>query len=147
MCGARHEAAIELRDQFIAVLGHDLRNPLATLSLIGELMARRTSEPDLAKTAQLIRSTTRRMGHLIGDVMDFTRARIDGKLDLSFGDIDDIEVALGDVVSDIGASIESDPAGHPRSRTEGPSRFHPPGRMEPGSSFASRHPQAAALWP
>ncbi|WP_077001193.1 GAF domain-containing sensor histidine kinase [Variovorax sp. KK3] len=119
------EEAIELRDQFIAVLGHDLRNPLATLSLIGELMARRTSEPEAAKTAQLIRSTTKRMGHLIGDVMDFAQARIGGKLDLAFKEIADLEVALSDVISEVASA-------NPTRRIEGNIRVPGPVRGNRG---------------
>ena len=38
----------ELRDQFIAVLGHDLRNPLASMRAISEVMLRR-QDPDMVK--------------------------------------------------------------------------------------------------
>lgn len=39
-------AAGELREQFIAILGHDLRNPLQAVAAIGELLESRLADPD-----------------------------------------------------------------------------------------------------
>ena len=52
-------ATAELREQFIAVLGHDLRNPLASVSALGELLVRRSAEPEIAKAGERIRSHAR----------------------------------------------------------------------------------------
>ncbi|MEJ8852771.1 GAF domain-containing sensor histidine kinase, partial [Variovorax rhizosphaerae] len=94
-------ATVQLRDQFIAVLGHALRNPLASLSATGEILARRSSDPEVLRAAQRIRSTTSRMANLISDVMDFARGRIDGGLDAAFGNIGDLGDAFADVVSEL----------------------------------------------
>lgn len=93
-------ATAELRDQFIAVLGHDLRNPLATLSAIGEVLLRKSPDPEVKRAAERIRSTTRRMTSLIEDVMDFARGRMGDGLDASFTDILDLGAALDDVVAE-----------------------------------------------
>ena len=98
------EATAELRDQFIAVLGHDLRNPLQTLSAIGEIFARKGDDPDVKRAAERIRTTTRRMAALIEDVMDFARGRMGDGLDSNFEDIPDLGVALGDVVAEMQAA-------------------------------------------
>ncbi|MDP9902356.1 GAF domain-containing sensor histidine kinase [Variovorax ginsengisoli] len=98
------EATAELRDQFIAVLGHDLRNPLATLSAIGEIFSRKSSDPEVMRAAQRIRTTTRRMAALIEDVMDFARGRMGNGLGLTFENIPDLGVALDDVVAEIRAA-------------------------------------------
>ena len=45
-------AAAELREQFIAVLGHDLRNPLAAVSASAELLVRRAQEPESVSIAR-----------------------------------------------------------------------------------------------
>jgi signal transduction histidine kinase len=65
----------ELREQFIAVLGHDLRNPLAAVATAGEILARRSDTKD-QKLGERLRSSTRRMGELIDNVLDFARARL-----------------------------------------------------------------------
>lgn len=98
------QATADLRDHFIAVLGHDLRNPLATLSAIGELLSRQSGDPSVKRSADRIRATTKRMAALIEDVMDFARGRVGDKLDLSFQQIDDLSVALDDVVAEIQAA-------------------------------------------
>lgn len=90
----------ELRDQFMAVLGHDLRNPLASLSATGEILVRRSDEPDVRTAVARIRSATKRMSGLISDVMDFARGRMGGGLDASFASIHDFEDALGDVIGE-----------------------------------------------
>ncbi|CAG4887247.1 histidine kinase dimerization/phospho-acceptor domain-containing protein [Paraburkholderia saeva] len=69
-------ATSDLREQFIAVLGHDLRNPLAAVGATAELLARRTDDRSLATLGQRLLSTTRRMSQLIDDVMDFARGRL-----------------------------------------------------------------------
>ena len=66
----------EAREQFIAVLGHDLRNPLSAIALGAELLAD-LPEPYKRTAGQIARSA-RRMEIMIRDVMDFTRGRLGG---------------------------------------------------------------------
>lgn len=94
-------ATAELRDQFIAVLGHDLRNPLSTLNALGELFYRKASDPDIKQAAERIRTTTRRMGLLIEDVMDFARGRMGEGIDVSLSEVSDLGLALNDVVAEM----------------------------------------------
>jgi signal transduction histidine kinase len=70
--------AAELREQFIAVLGHDLRSPLASIDAGARLMAR-TSRDDRTKAiAGLIERGVSRMAGLIDNVLDFSRGRLGG---------------------------------------------------------------------
>ena len=64
-----------LREQFIAVLGHDLRNPLAAVATTAEILVRRPGEQD-RKLGVRLQSSTRRMSGLIDNVLDFARARL-----------------------------------------------------------------------
>lgn len=66
----------EAREQFIAVLGHDLRNPLSAIALGSELLAD-LPEPHKRTAGQIARSA-RRIEIMIRDVMDFTRGRLGG---------------------------------------------------------------------
>jgi sigma-B regulation protein RsbU (phosphoserine phosphatase) len=65
-----------LREQFIAVLGHDLRNPLQAViggaSVISKFGA---SEQDI-NIAKLMHRSALRMSELIDNIMDFARARL-----------------------------------------------------------------------
>ena len=75
---------VKVREQFIAVLGHDLRNPLGAIKSGVALLKRSSlSERDL-KLLNTIDRSSFRMQELITNVMDFARVRLgEGiKLDL-----------------------------------------------------------------
>jgi len=72
----------ELREQFIAVLGHDLRNPLAAIDSGVRLLLRGTRDEKTIGVLTLMQSTTKRMGGLIDDVLDFARGRLGGGIAL-----------------------------------------------------------------
>lgn len=66
----------ELRDQFIAVLGHDLRNPLASIDA-GMRLLRRTPLDDRAtRVVGQVQASVARMAGLINNVLDFARGRL-----------------------------------------------------------------------
>lgn len=94
-------ATAEMREQFIAVLGHDLRNPLSSLSMLGELFARRKSEPEIAKAGEQIRTTTRRMAGLIDDVLDFARGRVGAGFEVTKTPVTNLGVSLAEVVLEL----------------------------------------------
>jgi signal transduction histidine kinase len=90
-----------LREQFIAVLGHDLRNPLSAVSAMADMLLLRRSEPDLLKIGQRLKSTTLRMARLIDDVLDFARGRLGSGIGVSIDDVDDLAAALRAVVAEV----------------------------------------------
>jgi signal transduction histidine kinase len=94
----------ELREQFIAVLGHDLRNPLSAVGAAAELLARRESEPDLVRLGARLKASTRRMSALIDDVLDFARVRLGAGMSLSIREADFLASALKDVVEEVRAA-------------------------------------------
>lgn len=66
----------ELREQFIAVLGHDLRNPLSAVANSAELLLRAPLDPTTLRLASVIKNSSYRMSGLITNVLDFTRGRL-----------------------------------------------------------------------
>lgn len=90
----------ELREQFIAVLGHDLRNPLNVVATNIQLLAAASQEPDTREIAQRIERSVHRMSALIDDVLDFARGRLGGGLDVRFEEVHDVGQALLDVVDE-----------------------------------------------
>ncbi len=94
-------AAAELREQFIAVLGHDLRNPLQAVSASGELLERRLTEPTLINVAARIRTNVKRMMALIDDLADFTRARLGGGIGVRVDEPVDCTAGLEAVVREL----------------------------------------------
>lgn len=94
-------AAGELREQFIAILGHDLRNPLQAVYATADLLERRLSDAPLAAMAGRIKVNVRRMSSLIDDILDFARARLGGGIGIHLKDAGDIEGALVGVVEEL----------------------------------------------
>ena len=74
--------ASELREQFIAVLGHDLRNPLASIGGGLELLARQPLNDKGRGVLRLMTAAAQRMSGLIDNVLDFARGRLGGGLGL-----------------------------------------------------------------
>ena len=71
----------ELREQFIAVLGHDLRNPVASIDAGTRILLQSTLDGKSRKIIALMQGSVVRMRGLIANVMDFARARLaDGLL-------------------------------------------------------------------
>jgi signal transduction histidine kinase len=74
--------AAELREQFIAVLGHDLRNPLASIQAGGRLLAKTPLDARAVALVGAMQASVNRMAGLIDNVMDFARARLGGGFEI-----------------------------------------------------------------
>lgn len=94
-------AAGQLREQFIAILGHDLRNPLQAIFASSDLLARRVEQPALAHMAARIKTNARRMSSLIDDVLDFARARLGGGIGIELTEVENIGHGLATVVQEL----------------------------------------------
>ncbi|HEY2713419.1 MAG TPA: ATP-binding protein [Chthoniobacterales bacterium] len=72
------------KDQFLALLSHELRNPLSpVIAMVGELEARASESADLRQPLEVIRRNVELEARLIDDLLDVTRIA-KGKLQLSF---------------------------------------------------------------
>lgn len=76
-----------LREQFIAVLGHDLRNPLGGILMASHLLAENPEGEMRDTLLELVRDSAERMQRLIDDVMDFARGRLGGGMSMDFREI------------------------------------------------------------
>jgi signal transduction histidine kinase len=91
----------DLREQFVAVLGHDLRNPLASIGA-GARLLRKEGLSDRAKAiVGLVEQSVGRMAGLIDNVMDLTRARLGGGLQLNRREHRDLALVLEQVVDEL----------------------------------------------
>ena len=92
-------AVATLREQFIAVLGHDLRNPLQAVSAGTRAMVR---HPERASelAAQVGKSVVRMAG-LIDNVTDFARGRLGGGLKLRLGRETRLAESLDQVIDEL----------------------------------------------
>lgn len=100
----------ELREQFIAVLGHDLRNPLASIAAGARLMLKAKTPEDALRLEAMMQSSVGRMAKMIESVMDLARGRLGGGISLSKA-ITAVEPVLDQVVAELVAA-------HPEQRIE-----------------------------
>jgi signal transduction histidine kinase len=77
---ASERSDAELRKQFIAVLGHDLRNPLASIQAGVKLVRKAKSLEQAAELYELMQESILRMAKLVDNVLDFARGRLGGGL-------------------------------------------------------------------
>ena len=72
-------AVAEVRELFIGVLGHDLRNPLSSIGISAALLLRRGHlDPQDALTVSRIIRSSQQMGRRITQLFELTRARLGG---------------------------------------------------------------------
>ena len=88
----------EEREQFIGILGHDLRNPLGTI-LAGAELLNHLPERE-ARVVERITHSAHRMEALICDVLDMTRGRLGGGIPVRFASCD-VGRACADVVDEM----------------------------------------------
>jgi phosphoserine phosphatase RsbU/P len=92
-----HRQDAELREQFIAVLGHDLRNPLASISAGMRLLQRSKLDDRAEVVITTMQKSIGRMASLIDNVLDFARGRLGGGITLELSK-QPLEPALQQVV-------------------------------------------------
>jgi len=89
-----------LREQFIAVLGHDLRNPLAAIDSGMQVLLKTPLNDKGMRIVETMRNSTARMAELIDNVMDFARGRLGGGLTLDRDAAEPVEPMLRQVVAE-----------------------------------------------
>ncbi|MDQ3389575.1 MAG: sensor histidine kinase [Gemmatimonadota bacterium] len=92
------------KEMFLAILGHDLRTPLGAVLTSAQFMleTQELTEPSLTLTSRIASSSTR-MVHMVGDLLDFTRSRLGGGIPIERADMSMGKV-VHDVVDEIGAA-------------------------------------------
>ena len=91
------QAANLQKDQFFAVLSHELKHPLNLIQLNTDLLARSQAaknSPSLLKATRSIQNAVRSQSRIIDDLMDVSRIRT-GKLKLQFSTLNYQEVLRG----------------------------------------------------
>jgi PAS domain S-box-containing protein len=104
------QTAVRAREDLIAVVSHDLKNPLGAIAMREQLLERE-NDPHLTAHAQSVRRSIATSLRLIGGLLDM--ARLDaGQLRLDLADhdlaalVDDVVDALAPLASERGVAIE-----------------------------------------
>lgn len=93
----------ELRDQFIAVLGHDLRNPVGAIGSSVQLLQRGNPSDRDQRLINIIQNSTSRITGLIDNILDFARGRLGDGITLNYQNDQSIEDTLKQVIDELQA--------------------------------------------
>jgi signal transduction histidine kinase len=92
----------ELREQFIAVLGHDLRTPVRAINILMDILLKTPLTEEAITLGRLIRDSSTRMQGLIDNLLDLARGR-HGRLTLNRNADEPLEPVLLGVISELKA--------------------------------------------
>jgi sigma-B regulation protein RsbU (phosphoserine phosphatase) len=95
---------VQLREQIIAILGHDLRNPLGAIKGATEMLSQSQATETNKRLVALISKSATRMSELIETIMDFARTKLGGGLVLNQEDIV-LEPVLQQVIEELQTSF------------------------------------------
>ncbi len=101
---AEAQKAAELREQFIAVLGHDLRNPLGAITSGVTLLEKTPLNERGASLVAMMQKCTGRMTELIENVLDLARGRLGAGITLDIRKDARLEPVLHQVISELRTS-------------------------------------------
>ena len=101
----------QTRERFLAILGHDLRTPLAAISMTGSLLERSKSSDGNAVTGKRLRRSAATMSTMVNDLLEYARTQLGGKMptapapadmgDIAQAALDDAALAYPDCVFDL----------------------------------------------
>jgi PAS domain S-box-containing protein len=85
----RSEEAAALRERLVAVLGHDLRNPLSAISMAAQMLSSRARATVDEHLVSRVQRSANRMMRMIDQILDFARIRSGQNFDvqLEFADL------------------------------------------------------------
>lgn len=92
----------QTRERFLAILGHDLRTPLAAVSMTGSLLERSRSVEGNAEIGKRLLRSAAPMSTMVNDLLEYSRTQLGGKMPMApapanMGDI--VKAALNDAAS------------------------------------------------
>ncbi|CAN7367392.1 HAMP domain-containing sensor histidine kinase [Pseudoduganella sp. LjRoot289] len=85
--------AAAARDTFLAILGHDLRSPLATVAMAGTYLA--SAPPDADKIREIGEKVQRgaaSMTSMVNDLLEYARVQLDGEIPIVAKPMDLMEI-------------------------------------------------------
>ncbi len=100
---AEVEQALQFSETFVGILGHDLRNPLGSISAAAQLLMMRAKDDKLQAPLLRIRKSTERMARMIEQILDFTRVRLGSGIPISPAPVD-LEKLATHIIEELEAS-------------------------------------------
>ena len=101
---AQAEDRASFAEHLVGVVSHDIRNPLSVIQMSAVLIERGVSpEQQKAAIARIVRAV-QRVQHLVGDLLDFTQARLGGGVRIRKATVD-LHQAVADSVSELAVAF------------------------------------------
>lgn len=101
---AERQRTAEFQERFMAILGHDLRNPLSSVTM-GIALLRRKEGAQSQVTLNRIAASAARMSRMIDQLLDLTRSRLGGGIAIA-----PVPMNLGKLVMEV---ADEERAAHP----------------------------------
>jgi sigma-B regulation protein RsbU (phosphoserine phosphatase) len=93
-----------LREEFVAILGHDLRNPIAAIRSGTHLLLRTPLNERATRVVGMMQQSATRMAELVSNMLDFARGRLGGGMNLQRSAECDLEPVLQQIVDELEAT-------------------------------------------
>jgi signal transduction histidine kinase/FixJ family two-component response regulator len=96
-------AIVEFQERFVAVLGHDLRNPLSAIEMAIGLLRQQLASSNDPRTARVLArmgTSTRRMSRMVEQILDLTRSRLGDGLRVDPAPMD-LDVMLAGIADEL----------------------------------------------
>lgn len=97
----KNQVALQQKDRYLSILGHDLRNPLAAIVMSARLIENRPE--GAAARAQRIQRSAQRMGLMIRDLLDFARGTLMAGIPVTKGPAN-LAAICADVADELGVA-------------------------------------------
>jgi signal transduction histidine kinase len=101
MTYSRHAAVV--RDTFLAILGHDLRSPLGTMTMAGDYLTQPSVGTDITLQIGLrVKRSAATMNAMVNDLLEYARSQLSGEMPIARSQVDVTELcqaAINDVSS------------------------------------------------
>jgi PAS domain S-box-containing protein len=90
----------QFQERFLAILGHDLRNPLAAIDMGAGVLRQLSHDSSNLRILDRIESSSRRMSRMIQQILDLTRSRLAGGIEVNRVQMD-LRVLLSGTVDEL----------------------------------------------
>lgn len=94
------EHNIAVHETFFSVLAHDLRTPLSAILMNSEMLRRKNPKFDVSRAGEQIAASGKRMGRMIEQLLDVSRARVGGGLAIK-PQMMDLERVCREVITEV----------------------------------------------
>jgi sigma-B regulation protein RsbU (phosphoserine phosphatase) len=101
-------------EQLVGVVSHDIRNPLSVIHMSTVLLERGNLDAQQRSTLARVARSVTRVQHLIGDLLDFTQARLGGGLSIRKAEVD-LHQAVADSIAELAVAYPGCILRHERS--------------------------------